>query len=90
MRTVLLLCLLFLTPLWQPKTDTDLLGRQVEIPDSPQRINLGESRMLYTMALHQQDNPAKQDEGSPRDNAPNEAQSWSRNTEKFPHLNQIP
>ncbi|MBN3173653.1 ABC transporter substrate-binding protein [Pectobacterium brasiliense] len=90
MRTVLLLCLLFLSPLLQAKTVTDILGRQVTIPDNPQRIILGESRMLYTLALLQPDNPAKHVVGWPGDMARYDAQSWSRYIEKFPQLSQIP
>ena len=49
--SLLLLAGLLLSPLAQAKTLTDIDGHSVTIPDSPQRIVLGESRMLYTLAL---------------------------------------
>lgn len=48
-----LLLLIFLLCTWavSAKTITDITGQRIEIPDNPQRIVLGESRMLYTLAL---------------------------------------
>ena len=43
-----LLLLIFLLCTWavSAKTITDITGQRIEIPDNPQRIVLGESRML--------------------------------------------
>lgn len=67
MRTIILISLLLLSPFSLAKTVTDILGRQVEIPDNPQRIILGESRMLYTLALLEPGDPAKNVVGWPGD-----------------------
>ncbi|PWC21365.1 hypothetical protein DDT52_07510 [Brenneria roseae subsp. roseae] len=90
MRIVILFFLSILSPLSPAKTVTDILGRQVEIPDNPQRIILGESRMLYTLALLEPGNPAKNVVGWPGDMSRYDAQSWQRYTEKFPSIGQIP
>ncbi|RLM27834.1 hypothetical protein BIY29_01785 [Brenneria alni] len=90
MRIVILVLLSLLSPLSLAKTVTDILGRQVDIPDNPQRIILGESRMLYTLALIEPGNPAKHVVGWPGDMARYDAQSWQRYTEKFPSIGQIP
>ncbi|MCL2893286.1 ABC transporter substrate-binding protein [Brenneria tiliae] len=90
MRLAILIVLSLLGPLASAKTVTDILGRQVTIPDHPQRIILGESRMLYTLALLDPGNPAKYVVGWPGDMARYDAQSWQRYTEKFPAIKQIP
>ncbi|MBJ7221736.1 MULTISPECIES: ABC transporter substrate-binding protein [unclassified Brenneria] len=90
MRIAILVFLSLLSPLSPAKTVTDMLGRQVEIPDNPQRIILGESRMLYTLALLEPGNPAKNVVGWPGDMPRYDAQSWQRYTQKFPQIAQIP
>ncbi|RLM03161.1 hypothetical protein BIY27_24040 [Gibbsiella quercinecans] len=93
MRNPLILCLfslLFAVINVQAKTVTDILGRQVNVPDNPQRIVLGESRMLYTLALLEPGNPAQRVIGWPGDLARYDAQSWQLYTEKFPAIKQIP
>ncbi|MFP1722095.1 ABC transporter substrate-binding protein [Lonsdalea quercina] len=85
----LLICSLFST-LSPAKTITDILGRQVSIPDNPQRIVLGESRMLYTLALLEPGNPAQRVVGWPNDLARYDAQSWHQYTQKFPAIAHIP
>ncbi|EKN3436935.1 hypothetical protein OZ689_004072, partial [Yersinia enterocolitica] len=57
-QILLVFCLLSFTLTSQAKSVTDILGRQVIVPDYPQRIILGESRMLYTLALLEPGNPA--------------------------------
>lgn len=74
----------------QAKTVTDILGRRVDVPDNPQRIVLGESRMLYTLALLEPGDPARRVVGWPRDLARYDAQSWQLYSRKFPHIAQIP
>nr|WP_113864701.1 ABC transporter substrate-binding protein [Brenneria salicis]NMN92276.1 iron complex transport system substrate-binding protein [Brenneria salicis ATCC 15712 = DSM 30166]RBP67613.1 iron complex transport system substrate-binding protein [Brenneria salicis ATCC 15712 = DSM 30166]RLM32405.1 hypothetical protein BHG07_00840 [Brenneria salicis ATCC 15712 = DSM 30166] len=90
MRTLLLISLLLLSPFSLAKTVTDIQGRQVEIPDNPQRIILGESRMLYTLALLEPGDPAKNVVGWPGDMPRYDAQSWTRYTEKFSRIARIP
>ncbi|WP_061796195.1 ABC transporter substrate-binding protein [Serratia ficaria] len=86
----LLLSLLFgLFPAWA-KTVTDITGRQVAVPDNPQRIVVGESRMLYTLALLEPGNPAQRIVGWPADLARYDAQSWQLYTQKFPQIAAIP
>jgi iron complex transport system substrate-binding protein len=43
----------------QARTVTDITHRTVEVPDKPQRIVVGESRMLYTLALVQDGNSCR-------------------------------
>lgn len=90
MRVVLLFFISLLSAHSLAKNVTDILGRQVAIPDAPQRIVLGESRMLYTLALLEPGNPARRIVGWPGDMARYDAQSWRRYTEKFPSISQIP
>lgn len=93
MRNFLILLLL---SLWfgvfsaQAKTVTDITGRQVVVPDNPQRIVVGESRMLYTLALLEPGNPALRIVGWPADLARFDAQSWQLYTQKFPQIAAIP
>lgn len=74
----------------QAKMVTDIIGRQVKVPDNPQRIVLGESRMLYTLALLEPGNPAQRIVGWPEDIARFDAQSWQLYTQKFPQITAIP
>lgn len=68
---------------------TDISGQQVEIPDNPQRIVLGESRILYTLALLELGYPAARVVGWPADMAKYDAQTWSLYQQKFPQIKQI-
>ncbi|MGM3183843.1 ABC transporter substrate-binding protein [Dickeya oryzae] len=86
----LLFTLLSLSSLVQAKTVTDITGRQVIIPDNPQRIVLGESRMLYTLALLEPGNPAQRIVGWPGDLARYDSQSWGRYITAFPDIARIP
>ncbi|MBP2168850.1 iron complex transport system substrate-binding protein [Erwinia toletana] len=88
MRAFLLLLLIFSNCVFARQI-TDLDGRQVEIPDNPQRIVLGESRMLYTLALLEPGYPAAKIVGWPADLAKYDAQTWSLYQQKFPQINQI-
>ncbi|ACS84863.1 ABC transporter substrate-binding protein [Musicola paradisiaca] len=82
--------LLFFSALTHAKIVTDMQGRQVAIPDNPQRIILGESRMLYTLALLEPGNPAQRIVGWPGDLARYDAQSWGRYVAKYPDIAHIP
>lgn len=87
---ILLLTSLLITGLAQAKTVVDLYGRTVEIPDKPQRIVLGESRMLYTLSLVVDGNPAKNVVGWPGDMQNLDPQSWQLYVKTFPAIGNIP
>lgn len=89
-QILLVFCLLSFTLTSQAKSVTDILGRQVIVPDNPQRIILGESRMLYTLALLEPGNPAQRVIGWPADLERFDAQSWQLYTQKFPKIAKIP
>ncbi len=89
-QALLVFCLLSGALNGQAKSVTDILGRQVEVPDNPQRIIVGESRMLYTLALLEPGNPAQRVIAWPADLERYDAQSWQLYTQKFPEIAQIP
>lgn len=89
-HTVLLILSLTLPLATAAKTVTDSVQRQVEIPDNPQRIVVGESRMLYTLALVESGNPAKRIVGWPADLKRLDKQTWDRYVAAFPAIAQIP
>lgn len=74
----------------QARTVTDIDGNQVEIPDNPQRIVLGESRMLYTLAMLETGDPVKRIVGWPLDLKRYDSQTWTIFTQKFPQMLKIP
>ncbi|EIS21763.1 periplasmic binding family protein, partial [Yersinia pestis PY-52] len=84
--------LIFLLCTWavSAKTITDITGQRIEIPDNPQRIVLGESRMLYTLALLEPGYPAARVVGWPLDLKKYDPQSWALYTDKFPQMTHIP
>jgi len=91
----ILLLASLLTPLLAPlsapaKTIVDIARRTVEVPDNPQRIVVGESRMLYTLALVQEGNPAKNIVGWPGDMQNLDPQSWQLYVKAFPEIATIP
>lgn len=88
-KALLVMLLLANTTAWG-KTVTDLLGRQVTIPDNPSRLFLGESRLLYTLALLEPGNPAQRVVGWPGDMVRYDAQSWEKYIAAFPAIAQIP
>lgn len=88
-QSLLVSCLLF-AGLAQARTVTDIANRTVEVPDNPQRIVVGESRMLYTLALVQDGDPAQHVVGWPGDMAQLDAQSWSMYVKAFPQIASIP
>lgn len=65
---------------------TDIDGKQVQIPDNPQRIVLGESRMLYTLAILETGNPARRVVGWPLDLKRYDSQTWAIFTQSFPQM----
>ncbi|ANI29499.1 periplasmic binding protein [Yersinia entomophaga] len=87
---ILITCLLLMSFNAQAKKLKDIMGRQVVVPENPQRIILGESRMLYTLALLEEGNPAQRIIGWPGDLAYYDAQSWQQYVEKFPDIEKVP
>src|SRR5476649_2979421 len=86
----LLISCMLLAGAAQAKTVTDISQRTVEVPDNPQRIVVGESRMLYTLALVQEGNPAKNIVGWPGDMQNLDPQSWQLYVKAFPEIATIP
>ncbi|MDU4093719.1 MAG: hypothetical protein E7H57_10675, partial [Pantoea sp.] len=89
MRKLLLLLLLLSYSLFARQV-IDITGTSVTVPDRPQRIILGESRMLYTLALLQPGYPAAHIAGWPGDLAKYDTQSWQQYVQRFPQIAQIP
>jgi iron complex transport system substrate-binding protein len=74
----------------QARTLTDITGREVRIPDHPQRIVLGESRMLYSVALLTPGNPLQHIAGWPQDLKKYDPQTWQIFAREFPQMDDIP
>ncbi len=89
--TMLFMLLLTLTGFGvQARTVTDIDGNHVDIPDNPQRIVLGESRMLYTLALLETGDPVKRIVGWPLDLKKYDSQTWNIFAQRFPQMLAIP
>jgi iron complex transport system substrate-binding protein len=74
----------------QARTVIDIDGNHVDIPDNPQRIVLGESRMLYTLALLETGDPVRRIVGWPLDLKKYDSQTWDIFAQRFPHILTIP
>lgn len=74
----------------QARTIIDIDGNRVEIPDNPQRIVLGESRMLYTLAMLEPGDPIARIVGWPLDLKKYDSQIWAIFAQKFPDMLAIP
>lgn len=93
LKPMLFVCACFLLVLSSAalaKRVTDIDGNQVEIPDHPQRIVLGESRMLYTLALLEPGDPFRHIVGWPRDLLKYDSQTWNSFARHFPQMLKIP
>ncbi|EOS94782.1 ABC transporter substrate-binding protein [Erwinia tracheiphila] len=90
MKNALIFALLLVSSVVQAKTVTDILQRKVQIPDNPQRIVLGEGRLIYTLALVEQGNPVRRMVGWPGDLPRYDRQTWDRYTTAFPEIKKIP
>lgn len=90
MMMVLACFLLVLSSAALAKTVTDIDGNQVDIPDHPQRIVLGESRMLYTLALLEPGNPFQHIVAWPQDLKKYDSQTWNSFARQFPQMLKIP
>lgn len=87
---LLLLLQLALTSNAWAKTITDIDGNRVAIPDHPQRIILGESRMLYTLALLEPGDPFQHIVAWPQDLKKYDSQTWNSFARRFPQMLKIP
>lgn len=90
MRVLFSLLLLLCSASAVAKSIVDITGQRVTLPDRPQRIILGESRMLYTLALIVPGNPAARIAGWPADMAKYDPQSWRQFTTAFPAIEAVP
>ncbi|MBY4952369.1 ABC transporter substrate-binding protein [Pantoea sp. DY-17] len=90
MLVVLACFLLVLSSVASAKTITDIDGNRVEIPDRPQRIVLGESRMLYTLALLEPGDPFQHIVAWPQDLKKYDSQTWNSFARHFPKMLKIP
>lgn len=86
----LALMLLALSSAASAKILTDIDGNRVEIPDHPQRIVLGESRMLYTLALLEPGDPFQHIVAWPQDLKKYDSQTWNSFARQFPQMLKIP
>ncbi len=84
-----LLLMLAFSPLLSAKTITDIDGNHIAIPDRPQRIVLGESRMLYTLAMLEPGDPFKRIVGWPLDLKKYDSQTWAVFARRFPQMLKI-
>jgi len=89
-RALLLFSLMAIASGVNARMLTDITGRQVTIPDHPQRIVLGESRMLYSIALLTPGNPLQHIAGWPLDLKKYDPQTWAVFARQFPEISQIP
>ena len=87
---LLLLSVMLVSAGAHARTVTDITGREVRIPDHPQRIVLGESRMLYSVALLTPGNPLTHIAGWPQDLKKYDPQTWQIFARQFPQMEQIP
>lgn len=70
-------------------TITDIAGRVVEVEKNPQRIVLGESRMTYTLALLDRENPFKRVVGWKDDLIKYDPDAYRKYLAKFPEIANI-
>lgn len=90
MKKWLILLLLLAGSAAQAKIVTDILQRKVEVPENPQRVVLGEGRLLYTLALVEKGNPLQRVAGWPGDLPRYDRQTWVRYSAAFPAIKTIP
>lgn len=72
------------------ETVTDVAGRSVEIPAKPERILLGEGRMLYALALLEGDQPLKRVVGWQGELSTTDTQGYAAFKAKYPEIDSIP
>ncbi|ADJ65853.1 iron ABC transporter substrate-binding protein [Herbaspirillum seropedicae] len=69
---------------------TDLAGRQVELPDHPQRVLLGEGRFVFAMALLDRENPIQRIIGWQGELKAQDPYAWGQLLKRFPQAGQVP
>ncbi len=71
-------------------TVTDLVGRTVELPHNPQRVILGEGRLLYATSILDRDDPVERLAGWAEDMIINDPGTYRAFRAAFPHLEDLP
>lgn len=71
-------------------TVTDIAGRTVEVEKSPQKIVLGEGRMVYTLALLDRDNPFQRVAGWKNDMFISDPDAYRKYQALFPGIVDLP
>ncbi|MEM9631508.1 MAG: ABC transporter substrate-binding protein [Pseudomonadota bacterium] len=71
-------------------TVTDIAGRTVEVEKNPSKVVLGEGRMIYTIALLDQDNPFKRVVGWKDDMVRFDPDAYRKYQEAFPQAVDLP
>ncbi|WP_432240790.1 ABC transporter substrate-binding protein [Herbaspirillum robiniae] len=69
---------------------TDLAGRQVEVPDHPQRVLLGEGRFVFAMALLDRDDPVQRVVGWQGELKAQDPYAWGQLLKRFPQAGKVP
>lgn len=69
---------------------TDLAGRQVEVPDHPQRVLLGEGRFVFAMALLDRDDPVSRIVGWQGELKAQDPFAWNQLQKRFPQAAKVP
>ena len=69
---------------------TDLAGRQVEVPDHPKRILLGEGRFVFAMALLDRADPTARVVGWQGELKQQDPYAWAQLTSTYPRAAKVP
>ena len=71
-------------------TITDIAGRRVEVEKNPQKVVLGEGRMIYSIALLDSDNPFQRIAGWKDDMVKYDPDAYRKYLAVFPEAAEIP
>lgn len=71
-------------------TVTDIAGRTVEVTKDPQKVVIGEGRMIYSIALLDKDDPFQRIAGWKDDMVKYDPDAYRKYLEVFPHAADIP
>ena len=69
---------------------TDIAGRTVMVKKDPQKVVLGEGRMIYSIALLDKDDPFKRIAGWKDDMKKYDPGAYRKYLKAFPHADKIP
>ncbi|OZI35387.1 iron ABC transporter substrate-binding protein [Bordetella genomosp. 1] len=72
------------------RTVTDLAGRQVDVPDHPKRILLGEGRFVFAMALLDRADPTARIVGWQGELKQQDPYAWTQLTTSYPRAAKVP